>query len=182
MEIKEIFYSEKNNKLFNKCILCEDNILEYEHGYAVEKAFKYNSETKRHETIFEYAICTECIQRSSSEMSEKSVSNIQKYLNKFRENQKQYTDNVADIEERTKICMVTNKDVYKSEEFQIAGFFIKKEMIVSDIFPYAIGEEAIEEIQNLISEKTRNFSDNFKNLILPPDIRKKLPKDRIVIF
>ena len=55
-------------------------------------------------------------------------------------------------------------------------------MIVSNDFPFAIGFGAIEEIQELISEKTRGFSDKFKDIVLPPHVKDNFPKDRVLIF
>ncbi len=182
MKINNIFLSDKTGKFPEKCVFCDDNILEYEQGYVIEKAFKYNEKTKTFKTIFEYALCAECIQRLSSEMSKESSEKVQNYLSSFRANLNQITDNENDVEGRLNTCMVKNSPVINSKEYQIAGYFLKNEMLVSDVFPYAIGDEAIEEIQNLISEKTRDFSDKFKDLILPPDVREKFPKDRIVIF
>ncbi|MCF6365158.1 MAG: hypothetical protein L3J35_03055 [Bacteroidales bacterium] len=182
MKINNIFFSDKTGNLFEKCVFCEGNILKYENGYVIEKAFKYNEKTKSFKMIFEYALCSECIKKLSSEMSKESTEKIQNYLSSFRSNLNVVFDNEAVIEERLKTCMVKNKNVQTSEEYQIAGFFLKDKMLVSDMFPYAVGDEAIEEIQNLISEKTRDFSNKFKDLILPPDVREKFPKDRVVIF
>lgn len=182
MKINNIFLSDKTGKFPEKCVFCDDNILEYEQGYVIEKAFKFNDKTKTFKTIFEYALCAECIQRLSSEMSKESSEKVQNYLSSFKSNLNQNVDNEKGVEERLNTCMVKNNSIKNSKEYQIAGYFLKNEMLVSDVFPYAIGDEAIEEIQNLISEKTRDFSDKFKDLILPPDVREKFPKDRIVIF
>jgi hypothetical protein len=70
----------------------------------------------------------------------------------------------------------------KTEEYQIAGQFWQNSMIVFDSFPFALGETAVNEIQELLSDKTRGFSDKFKDLILPPDVRDKIPDDRLVFF
>ena len=75
--------------------------------------------------------------------------------------------------------MIENTNVNEMNEYQIAGQFYKKKMIVFDAFPFAVGETAINEIQEMLSEKTRDFSDKFKDLILPPDVREKIPNKRI---
>ena len=179
IDINKIFYSNKSKSLHKKCVFCEENILEYEHGYVIEKAFKYNGSIKSFELIFEYALCSECIQRLSSEMSKKSKLKVEQY---FIENIKLSKLKFSNANEKIEHCMITGDNVQNSKEYQIAGFFIKNKMVVSENFPYAISSVVIEEIQELISEKTRKFSDTFKDLILPPDVREKFPKDRIVIF
>lgn len=178
-KINKIFYSTKTGKLHNKCVFCEENILEFEHGYVIEKAFKYNDAKNIYETIFEYALCTECLQRLSSEMSEKSKNTIEAY---FRINRNDAMHRLNSVKGRLEECLITNENIRNSKEYQIAGFFIKNEMLVSNDFPYAIGEKAINEIQDLISKKTRDFSEKFKDLILPPHVKDNLPKNRIVIF
>jgi len=178
--IDKKFLLDKGNKQFKKCVFCEDNILEYEHGYVVEKAFKYNQKTEDFDIIFEYALCLECIQRLSSEMSKESTSKIEKY---FKANAKPLSlSELIDLKTRTETCMITKEKLNKSKEYQIAAFFQKDLMMISERFPFAISSVAIEEIQNLISKKTRDFSDKFKDLIIPPQERDKIPKDRILIF
>ena len=57
-------------------------------------------------------------------------------------------------------------DVNDMKEYQIAGQFYKSTMIVFDAFPFAIGDLAIEEIQELLSKKTRDFCKNIAQLWL----------------
>lgn len=178
-KIHKNFYSEKDGELLKTCVFCNDNVLEYEYGYVIEKAFKFNKVTNIFELVFEYALCTECMQRLSSEMSEESKNNITEYFNR---NKKQEYFSVLTVEERFKMCMLSGKNLKTQKEYQIAGFFIKDEMIVSNDFPFAIGFDAIEEVQELISDQTRDFSDKFKDVVLPPHVKDNFPKDRILIF
>lgn len=181
-DIPKVFHNEKTGQLMTTCIMCDDNILEYEHGYLIEKAFKKNIKNDEFEMIFEYAICTECQQSMSKEMSEKSMKNIQSYFNKNKIHISKLSNSQSDIQKRLNTCMINESDVNDMKEYQIAGQFYKKSMIVFDAFPFAIGEIAIEDIQELLSEKTRDFSDKFKDLILPPGVRDKIPDNRPVFF
>ncbi|NPA44134.1 MAG: hypothetical protein GXO49_01230 [Chlorobi bacterium] len=179
-DIDKKFLLNKDNNQFKKCVFCEDNILEYEHGYVVEKAYKYNNKSNDFEIIFEYALCLECVQHLSSEMSEESTNNIEKY---FEANVKPLSaSQLIDLKARTETCMITGESLSKSKEYQIAAVYQKESMIINERFPFAISGIIIEEIQELISEKTRNFTDKFKDLIIPPQERDKIPKDRILIF
>ncbi len=177
--IKQKFYSEKNNKPFNKCVFCEGELLGNENFYVVEKAFSYNLSNKSYELVFEYALCSECIQSLSSEMSKESQDKIEKY---FDANLNNNGFDKIDADKRTNICMITGDDLLHTKEYQIAALFFDDEMVVSERFPFAIGDVAIEEIQQLISEKTRDFTDKFKDIIIPPEVRDNIPKDRIIFF
>lgn len=181
-KIPKIFYSEETEGLHKTCIMCDDLILKYEHGYIIEKAFKRNEKSNKFDVIFEYALCTECQQSLSKEMSHKSMRNIQQYFLKYKSNISGLNSSESDISKRLSNCMITNIDVNKMDEYQIAGQFYKNSMIVFDAFPFAVGEIAINEIQEMLSEKTRGFSDKFKDLILPSNVRDKIPDDRLVFF
>ncbi len=179
VNIHKKFYSDKAGSIFKTCVFCNDNVLEYEQGYLIEKAYKYNPKTNKFEIIFEYALCIECMQRLSSEMSEESIKNIAKYFNKNK-NEEYFSG--LNVNERLATCMISQKKLKTQKEFQIAGYFLKDKMIVSNDFPFAIGYEAIEEIQELISEKTRNFFEKFNDIVLPSDFKYTFPKDRVLIF
>lgn len=181
-KIPKIFYSDKTGELHNTCILCDDMILKYDQGYVIEKAFIRNTESNSFDVVFEYALCTECQQSLSKEMSEKSMKNIQKYFGQYKRNMSGTDSAEFDINKRLSNCMITDQDVNNMNEYQIAGQFYKDSMIVFEAFPFAVGETAINEIQDMISEKTRGFSDKFKDLILPPDVKDKIPDDRLVFF
>lgn len=178
--VEKKFYSEKNNKPFSKCVFCETNLKNYEHGFVVEKAFRFNKKKKKHELVFEYALCLECVQILTNEMSEETTMRIADFFEaSIRDFGK---DELGDAKRRTETCMITREDLSKSFEYQIAAYFIEDEMVVSDRFPFAIGGDVIDAMQDLISEKTRDFTDKFKEIILPPDEQDKVPKDRIIIF
>jgi hypothetical protein len=181
-DIPEIFRSNKNGELLASCIMCDDDLLNYEHGYVIEKAFNKKPGTDDFELIFEYAICTECQQSLSKEMSEKSMKNIRRFFNVHKTNISGLSNTDSDISKRLRTCMISDNEVADMKEYQIAGQFYKDHMIVFDAFPFAIGDHAIDEIQELLSKKTKDFSDKFKDLILPPDVRDKIPDDRLVFF
>ena len=181
-DIPKIFYAGKTGEKHEICIMCDDLILEYEHGYIIEKAFKRNEKTNQFDVIFEYALCTECQQSLSKEMSEKSMRNIQKYFQHYKSNISGLSSSEININKRLSNCMIKSIDVNEMNEYQIAGQFYKDKMIVFDAFPFAVGETAINEIQEMLSKKTKDFSDKFKDLILPPDVREKIPDKRIVFF
>ncbi len=181
IHIPEQFYRSDSGKKHDHCVLCEDQLFNYEQGYVIEKAFQKNPQTGFFETVFEYAVCRECQQKLSGEMSQESVLNIQRY---FIENALQtdtFSDIFSDTESRFKYCMVKGMHISTMNEYQIGGLFKKELMVVNETFPYVIGEVAINEIQNLLSEKTKGFINKFKDLVIPPDVRKKIP-DKPFIF
>jgi hypothetical protein len=182
IKIPKIFHLEETDKIHDKCILCEDNLLKYEYGYLVEKAFKRNKETGNFETVFEYAICTECQKKIAEEISQESLLNIQRYLMNHISKNYHSASFISDYKNRLKTCMVTAENISEMNEYQIGGQFLKELMIVNESFPFTIGEKSIYEIQELLSEKTKGFMNKFKDLILPPHVKNNIPDNRFIFF
>lgn len=87
-----------------------------------------------------------------------------------------------DVESRMHICMVKGVSVLEMNEYQVGGQFKKDKMMVNDTFPYALGEAAITEIQALLSEKTKGFTNKFKELVMPPDVKNNVPENRFIFL
>lgn len=185
IEIPEEFNSSKNNKPITNCVLCDKDVLNDEEPYIIEKAFKNNDITKETELVFEYALCGQCQQNTASELSKESLKSIKMYYDlyvNFEERQSQLTDTENfKLSEWINKCIITGKPLSESKEFQYGAMFLKDKMLLVNI-PFAIGEKAINEMQELISEKTRNFLDGFKDKIIPPEIRDRVPDDFLVLM
>ena len=181
-DIPKIFYSKKTKKPFKKCNLCGETLLDNEYGYFIEKAFKNIKKTGKKEIIFEYAICTECQQETGSELSKESIKNIEMYFRLYTEEKEQTDNDPKSVKAKISNCFVSEIPVSESSEFQIIGFFIEDRMIIADNLPIALGDKAINEIQELISEKTKDFLDGFKDKVFPPDIREKIPDDKLIFI
>jgi hypothetical protein len=182
IKIPELFYHSTIGTMHNTCVLCDDDLLSYEFGYVIEKAFLRNKATGYFETVFEYAICKECQQKLSGEMSQESLLNIQRYFIQNALQTEQFSDLFPDADSRMKLCMVKGVPVSDMNEYQVGGQFKKDKMLVSDTFPYALGETAISEIQDLLSEKTKGFTNKFKELVLPPDVKNNVPENRFIFL
>jgi len=183
IKIKEVeipldFYNSKTEKPFEECSLCKKNIVSDEF-YFIEKAYEKSLQTGRHELIFEYTMCLECRENLSLELSKESMQNLEMYFKLYTENRENpKTD--EEIKQNLSICFVRKKDITEFKEYQKGGFFVDGKMLIMNNSPIAMGSYAMEEIQELISEKTRNFLDGIKDKIMPPEVRNKIPKDKFV--
>jgi len=184
-EIPDEFYSSKNNKPIESCVMCGKELLTDHEPYIIEKAFKNNEITKETELIFEYALCSQCQQNTASELSKESLNNIKMYYElyvNFEERQAELED-IEDfkLSEWINKCIITGKPLSKYKEFQYGGMFLRNQMLLGNL-PFAVGEKAINEMQELISEKTRDFLDGFKDKIIPPEVRDKVPDDFLILM
>lgn len=80
-------------------------------------------------------------------------------------------------------CFITNESIDEQEEYIIYGVFNGNKMMVSD-FPYAIGLKAMDELTQLLSNKTLDIMDDFMGEYFtgPPEINELISPRRPVIF
>lgn len=185
VDIPKEFYSSKSKQPIEKCVMCEKEVLTDHEPYIIEKAFKNNEITKETELIFEYALCTDCQQNTTSELSKESLNNIKMYYDLYvnfeeRQAKLQDIDNFK-LEDWINKCIVTGKPLSEYKEFQYGGLFLRNQLLLANI-PFAVGEKAINEMQELISKKTRDYLDGFKDKIIPPEVRDKIPDDFLILM
>ena len=179
IEIPKEFYHSTTRKPFQKCSLCNKELQTSNEFYFVEKAFEKKLQSSKHEVIFEYAMCSQCQASMSGELSKKSLQNIGMYFKLYTENRK-LPETEKEIKDSYSTCLVRNEKADSFKEYQFAGIFINDKMVILNHFPFALGSFAIDEVQELISEKTRNFLNGLKDRIIPPEVRDKVPDDRLI--
>lgn len=186
VDIPEQFYSDGDGKPFETCVVCGKNLLEEGTRYVIEKAMKNYGENQYSATLFEYAMCLDCYQEMQKGISEESMRNLQEYYQKvIQEKGGQYiTIDLADFDLNQWLskCFFKDKPVSEMKEYQLIGQFEGDRMIMNTP-PMAIGEEVMEEMSELLSEKTKGEMDRFREQFLgpPPEIE-ELVRGRKLIF
>jgi len=185
IDIPELFYSSSENEPIHTCANCGKELFFDNEPYFIEKAFKRNSNAKTVEVIFEYAMCFRCQQSTSQELSVESLKNIKMYFDLYVDFDKRQRDYMNQtnfkLSDCLKQCIITQKPLEYYSEYQIGGYFFRDKLLMDNL-PFAIGQQAVEEIQDLISDKTRDFLDGFKDKIFPIDIRDKIPDDFLILL
>ena len=177
VNIPDAFYSDSNETLFDRCIGCDTYLLAAGKPYVIEKAYRNYSEYEIRDTVFEYALCMNCLGDLHDQMSAESKQRIMAYFDKHVDMHQRMTlsndDEEMDINRWLSSCMVKGSPVRELSEYQIFGLFEGESMIVGP-FPYAIGGDAIDEIGVLLSNKTLGEIDGFMDdhFGLPPELRK----------
>jgi hypothetical protein len=184
IEVPKIFFSEKENRPFSKCSLCGSTLDEFE-VYFVEKAFKKNIQNHQHELVFEYALCSSCLEETRTELSQESRKNIELYFKLYvdieERNNKLLSKNHIDLNEWISECIITGKAIDDENEYVIGGAIIANRLIL-DGMPYALSEKAMLEMQELFSKKTKDFLDGFQKKVFPPDVRERIPDGSLIIL
>jgi hypothetical protein len=169
--IPKLFWSFETNEIFKTCSLCGRDLTREGSQYLIEKAYK------KTEVIFEYAMCFSCREKTMKDLSEKSLNRMTHYF-----------DEHVDLEARSKKlaaadrssldawishCIIKGTPVEASPEYHICGNFTGLNL-VQNMFPYALGHQAMEEIINLLSPETlgilNDLSDKLFGIDMPNTI------------
>lgn len=171
-DIPERFFSDAEGKPFEHCQVCGKFLLDPGTSYVVEKAVKSIPGHEFYSTVFEYAICLNCHSKFQQGMSAESVQNLQRY----------YAQVVAERGRRSLIidredfnldswlshCFFTGESVEKMEEYQVVAQFNGPSLVMS-MPPMLISGSAIEEMSHLLSDKTIDEMNGFREQYLGPD-------------
>lgn len=176
IEIPDTFYSQASQKMFSHCIECNKYLLEDGVQYLIEKAIKRYPKFESDDTVFEYAICMDCHDEMRKSFSEISLKRIEQYFN----------NNVDWVERRMKLlhqkephlqdwlsnCLVKNTAAEELTEYQIACHCNGKDMLFS-FLPYLISGAAMDEIADLLSNKTLDAINGFRDRFIkyPPELQ-----------
>lgn len=189
IEIPTLFFDSITGKPFQTCQVCQKHLPDTDVNYIIEKVFRKNIATGKIEAFFEYAICFDCAMKLTQSYSKESKANLEKY---FKENvqetlQQQTPVNLQserDIQEHLSRCSITGKSVTDLEEYQIVGQF-NGSYLNPDMAPFMIGSGAMDDVSDLLSDKTLDEIDDFtgKYLTGPPEFRDffKSPKRRPIL-
>lgn len=165
---------------FENCISCGKYLLDTGTEYFIEKAFKSNS------VEMEYAICINCLMNMHNVMSKPSMERTEAYILKYFKPEKRYkqlfSKEDAPYYEWIDRCLIKGTSVADLKEYIIYAQCNGKNMIKS-MMPYMISNEALEEIQELLSSQTKEELDRFmdKHFGLPPEWKEIFKRD-IVLF
>ncbi|MGZ0169820.1 MAG: hypothetical protein ACKVHE_09700 [Planctomycetales bacterium] len=166
------FHSLENAGPFEKCLKCEAELLQSGTPYLIERVFV------QQEPIVEYAMCEACVLASQSELSAESRQAVTDYmlsnldvgerLLRLSDWSEQGTDDPAELMDR---CLFSGMLAEDSREKQIAAWCCGDQMRVDHVFPLMISGVAIEELNGVLSEKTRGWIDDFvgDNFGMPPE-------------
>jgi len=162
--IPSCFFSTELGTPFSTCAMCSAHLRNSGINYFVEKYYRDKN------IAFEYAICENCKSQMSDEISSESLNNINNY---FIEN--------VNIEKRVDLlanfdnsivpwisnCLFKSKPRSECSEYQLAAQCRNDQLIVS-ILPFMVSNDATEEIQSILSKKTKENFKRFKDKLNPP--------------
>lgn len=187
IEIPEIFRSSLDKKPFERCISCDTYLLDEGTTYFIEKAIRNYKDHGVTDTIVEYAICMSCMEGKQKAMSTESLQRLQEYflaqVDPLERQLLMLNNETLNVEPWIERCIF--KGTHKSElnEYQLQCQCSGKHLVFS-YMPCMTSGEAIEEMAELLSPKSRGEIDDFmdENFGLPPELKKELGDFKYVLI
>lgn len=185
-EIPEDFYATDTDLPFNKCISCHKNLLIQGTLYYIEKAYKRYPKFNTKDVIFEYAMCSDCyqevIQEFSSESKEKIITYFEQNVDFDRRRKSLLGKGKIDASDWLSHCIVKGTSITELTEYQIVGQFDGLHLMYYN-HPFTIGFQAVEELAGLLSNKTLDELDGFRDKFFrpPPEFEDLLKPPRLVV-
>lgn len=184
--IPPVFYSHNTQAPIRNCVECNRFLLDGSTEYIIEKAFRVYQNFRIVDTVFEYALCLDCADSLSKSFSKESIEHLSEYFGKHAE--PAFIERLLRLEseetpepmEWLGECIIKRTPVAELNEYQLVGHF-EGESILLSVFPYLIGEEAVEEMVALLSNQTLDAMDDFsgKHFGIPPEFSGQ-PRPRLV--
>lgn len=173
------FHSFTEEGPFAKCTMCEEGLLDDGTTYLIHRAFH------REEVIFEYAMCLACRSKMQEELSAESIEAINAYMDRY------------DIEDRTgpmmeahgtdvskwlSHCLVTGTPIAEAEDYHYYAVCDGPDLVFNGL-PIALAGNVDEELNELLSQKTRDRLDGFmdEQFGLPPELRNPIKGSPVFI-
>jgi hypothetical protein len=171
IDIPGRFYSDTDEKPFEYCQMCGKYLLEDGTHYVIEKALKNYKGFDFSSTIYEFAVCLDCHQKVQERMSQESLNNLQNYYRGIMLEKGQQPImidvNNFDLDKWLSSCFFKGDKVSELNEYQIVAQFNGDKMILNTP-PLVIGERAMEEMSELLSDKTIDEMNGFREQFLGP--------------
>jgi hypothetical protein len=187
IEIPGQFYSDSEGKPFENCMVCNKFLLQEGTTYVVEKALKTYKDYDFYSTVYEYAICSDCYMKMQEKMSEESKMNLQQYYSKIISEKvsEPVFINVHEfnLNDWLSKCFFKGSSIKEMKEYQVVAQFNGSKMMLN-MPPMVIGEEALNEMAELLSEKTIDEMNDFRDKFLspPPDIEELIYGKRLIML
>ncbi|UXX78612.1 hypothetical protein N7E81_14720 [Reichenbachiella carrageenanivorans] len=178
--IPKVFFDDLTGAMMRHCISCEQDLLENQSPYFIEKAIKPHLGYQAYATIFEYAMCFKCMDTHKNKISKSSLANINQFFMEHVDvSRRQYLvahELYDDLDLWMGHCLVTDKHVTAIGECQIYAQCLGDQLVMGD-YPYMISSEALDAVVNLLSNETIDEFNKLKDELVGPPAFQDLLKD-----
>lgn len=162
--------------LHSHCRVCNRYLLEDNTQYYLEKVVRKVPELETEQTLFEFAVCAQCLQELRKSLSKESKLAMEQFFRGKMQESYQATPNLNPYQAfEDKKCLMTGKSTSEFETYQMAAFCQGRKLHPQQP-PIIIGDDIMHESAELLSAQTRDELNNFtnNNFGWPPEFAKLL--------
>ncbi len=186
VDVPKDFWSDASEGLLENCLVCERFLLDDGTQYLIEKAFRRYHGFESRDTVFEYAMCTDCRMQLQGEMSAESRERIEHFFAEHVDfvGRRDELLSSGDLQTEPWLnrCLITGEPIREMEEYQIYCECDGAHMLFTYL-PYAISGAAIDQIVALLSNATIDSLSRLvdQHLGVPPEFEDIFAK-RVVLI
>lgn len=157
-----LFDSVEEDGPFPRCLRCRADFIETGRSYFISKEFA------RGDCVLEYAICEQCRDEVSVELSEESRQHVQRLLEEEVDWDQRFERiyGATDISAWLGNCLFCHSLPDDQRGYGISGLFLNG-LPMPGPFPAMICGNCAERMQSVLSKKTRDFWDRFSKEYFP---------------
>ena len=176
-DISPDFLKSDTQTPFDSCLVCSKDVISSGEDYFIERIMRRVPDFGVTETLFEYAMCMDCASNMKGEMSKESMQSIEAFFKERIMSLDPFDRLINPLEK----CLLTGKRIDESLEFSFHAHCRGAEMMES-IFPYAVSDDAMDQISELLSKETLDELDEFKGKYFngPPEIAELINPKRLL--
>lgn len=165
MRLPKLFYNTVKDLPFSACSKCDRFLLQDGVEYMIEKVCIPN------DVLYEFAICHFCLGKVQKEISEESLKNMEAFQEKEMNSGIQMIDGMLDFGiDKIKQILNNKHPGINYESCNIVGYFNGTQVMPHSVL--CASTQALENMQDVISKKTRDSFDDFTDFLggIPPDL------------
>jgi len=132
-------------------------------------------------------MCMECAEKMRRQLSQESLERIGNYFEKHVNVQDKINHflehNYTSVDDYLSACLISGSPIDGLNEYQIFAHCEGENLLLS-FFPYMISHAVIEEMQELLSAKTKDELDDFtgRHFDLPPEWKESIKGKKLILI
>ena len=172
-------FEEESKEQHRHCKICSKDLMDGE-PYAIQKVLKNYDDEDKPQVLFDFALCQTCLEEARGELSLESRQRIDAFM-------LEGLQNLEDAHETThhryqsKCCTLSGQALSEVDEYQIMAICQGDQILDS---PICLSDKMLEEIQALLSDKSRDELNRFteNNFGWPPELKKALVDGDLILL
>lgn len=177
--VPALFHSFLTDKPFDKCLVCQSELLVDGMQYLVERAFVGI------EPVYEYAMCVKCCLNLGGDLSEESLMRLKAHFEErvdFEDRRKRLLHKgTKDVDLWIDECLLTKKKRKDCRSYAIYGHCDGPDLFLDDHL-HMVSDEGMNQLFQLLSKQTKDRLDDFTDeyLGMPPEFKDQPNTPRFV--